>query len=191
MNITHPLVKETVNEVMKKESLAFNLEIDGCSKSDRGILLYYRIDLTNNEGFLKRFLFPIYIDGTNTYDEKISKVFDSIEKYKIKTGIIDAAKMNDAILQVADKVLNMKLKQVYASTKLELVKKVEKEQQKFNKYFEDKEKAISKIAIRNIREAKQKELHQQKINEKITLEKKKNLVPTLRLFAIAQIELKK
>jgi hypothetical protein len=191
LNITHPLIKETVNEVMKKESLAFNLEIEGCGKSDKGVLLYYRIDLTNNEGFLKRFLFPIYIDGTNAYDEKTSKMFDSIEKFKIKTGMVDTAKINETVLQVADKVLNMKLKQVYASTKVELVKKVEQEQQKFNKYFEDKEKAIAKIAIQNIREAKQKELYQQKINEKITLEKKKNLVPTLRLFAIAQVALRK
>jgi len=191
LNITHPLVKESVNEIMKKESLAFNLEIEGCGKSDKGMLLFYRIDLTNNEGFLKRFLFPIYIDGTNTYDEKISKIFDSIEKYKIKTGINNGIKINDTVLQVADKILNIRLKQVYASTKVELVKKVEQEQQKFNKYFEDKEKAITKIAIQNIREAKQRELYQQKVNEKVTLEKKKNLVPTLKLFAIAQIELKK
>ena len=78
---------------------------------------------------------------------------------------------------------------MFSETKLELIKKISDEQEKYSKYFSDKEKAIQNIAIPNIKEAKLKELSQQKIQEKIGLERKKNLVPVIKLFAVTQIRI--
>ena len=74
-------------------------------------------------------------------------------------------------------------------TKLELIKKVNEEQEKYSKYFSDKEKAIQNIAIPNIKEAKLKELSQQRIQEKIGLERKKNLVPSSNYLLLSQIRI--
>jgi hypothetical protein len=106
----------------------------------------------------------------------------------MKTGISSKLSINvDTAIIVAEEILNKKIKEKYSSTKLELVKQIEEEQKKFLKYFEDKEKAIKKIAIANIKLAKLEELNQQKIKEKINLEKKKNLVPKKKLFTVAEI----
>jgi SNF2 family DNA or RNA helicase len=188
VNITHPLIKDITKEILKHESLTFNLDIQNISFNSRGLLFYYKIDLTNNENFLRRYLIPIFIDENNTYNEKISEWFEKEYNVNMKTGISSKLSINvDTAIIVAEEILNKKIKEKYSSTKLELVKQIEEEQKKFLKYFEDKEKAIKKIAIANIKLAKLEELNQQKIKEKINLEKKKNLVPKKILFTVAEI----
>ena len=191
LNITHPITRKITEELIQKESLTFNIEIENTGFSSKGFLFYYRVDLTNNEGFMQRHLIPIFIDEKNIHQEKISNWFGSSKEYVLKAGLMNeiGIKPEEAIKQ-AETILNQKLKNEFGSTKLELLKKIEEEQTKFARYFEDKEKAIKKIAIPNIKEAKLMELGQQRVKEKIRLEKRKNLVPVIKLFAVARIRLR-
>ena len=191
VNITHQLTKNIVNEAQQKEALTFNLEIHGTGLNLQGVLFYYRVDLTNNEGFLRRYLIPIFVDQDLNYSDKVTKLFESKNSFTLKTGIsVSYNPKPEEAKEKAQEELNRKIKQLYTETKLELIKKLDQEQQRLNKYFEDKEKAISKIAIANIRDAKQKELIEQRIQEKTKLEKKKNLAPNIKLFAVAWIKMK-
>ncbi|MBU0460857.1 MAG: DEAD/DEAH box helicase family protein [Nanoarchaeota archaeon] len=193
INITHPLVKEITNELIKRESLTFNIEINKSKEEKEGILFYYRLDLTNNENFLRRFLIPIFIDSDLKYNSKLSEYFSKNIGFEFKTGL-NNKKMNDKseeAMNEAIKSLNLIIKDQFANTKLELIKKIEDEQNKFKQYFKDKENAIQKIAIENIKEAKLKELNQHKISEKIKLDKRKNLVPKIKLIAVAQVHFKR
>jgi hypothetical protein len=76
------------------------------------------------------------------------------------------------------------------STQLELHEKIEKEKENFEKYFKDKEVAIEKIAIDNIREHRLRELYNHREQERIDLKKKMNLVPQINLFAVAEVTLR-
>ena len=75
--------------------------------------------------------------------------------------------------------------------KLELIDKIDEERQKFDGYFKDKEKAVNRIAIPNIREAKLKELSQQRVSQKIAIEKRKNLVPGIKLITVARVSFRR
>lgn len=110
--------------------------------------------------------------------------------HNLQTGInIKTIPNAEKAMETSNSILESNVRQLFSAAKLELIKKVNEEQEKYSKYFGDKEKAIQNIAIPNIREGKLKELSQQRIQEKIGLERKKNLVPIIKLFAISQISI--
>ena len=141
-------IKEITNEIIKHESLTYNIEIQNTGFNTRGLLFYFKIDLTNNENFLRRYLVPIFIDENNIYQENISNWFEKDNNAKMQTGISSKlAYTADKSIMLAEEILNKKIKEKFSITKLELIKQIEEEQKKFLKYFEDKEQAIKKIAI--------------------------------------------
>lgn len=191
VNLTHPIVNQITEEIIDKESLTFNVEIPG-DYGKEGVLFFYRLDLTNNLDFLRRELIPIFISNAGEYDEKLSQYIEKNINLNFKpsldksTGNIDY----ENLMNKAREILDQKTKEIHSNTKLDLVEKADKEKTKFHKYFKDKEDAISKIAIDNIRESKQKEMQQQKVKEKIRIDKKKNLIPKIKLFAVAKVSVK-
>lgn len=62
-------------------------------------------------------------------------------------------------------------------------------QQKSEKYFNDRQAATLKIPIDNIREKRLRDIEDQRMKEKMDLQKKKNLVPKTTLFAVAEVTL--
>ena len=56
MGITHPLVQCITEESLQKDCLTCSAEITNFDQDAKGLLFYYRVDLTNNQGFLRRFL---------------------------------------------------------------------------------------------------------------------------------------
>ena len=87
INITHPLTKKVLHEILFNESLTFNIEMSNFSSIADGILFLYRIELTNNQGFVRRHIIPVFVDDNINYQEKVSKLFDNVDKYTIRTGM--------------------------------------------------------------------------------------------------------
>lgn len=193
IGITHPLVQKITEEAMEKDQLTCSIELVNSDRETKGMLFHYRVDFTNNQGFLRRFLVPIFIDEKLEYNESTSKLLENVETYQnLQTGInIKTISNPEKAMEISNSVLENKVRQLFGVTKLELIKRVNGEQEKYSKYFSDKEKAIQNIAIANIKEAKLKELSQQRIHEKIGLERKKNLVPIIKLFAVTQTRITK
>ncbi len=193
IGITHPLVQKITEEIMEKDFLTFTAELLNSNYETKGLLFYYRVDFTNNQGFLRRFLAPVFIDDNLKYNENVSRLLENLEgSQSLQTGInVKVITEPDKAMEVSNLELESKVRQLFSVAKLELIKKVTEEQEKYSKYFDDKEKAIQNIAIANIKESKLKELLQQRIQEKIGLERKKNLVPIIKLFAVTQIRITK
>jgi hypothetical protein len=53
------LVNSIVEDILDDDSLSFDLEIGGYGKEAKGFLFYYRLELTNNEGFNRRYTKPV------------------------------------------------------------------------------------------------------------------------------------
>ena len=193
LGITHPLVQSITEESLQKDCLTCSAELTNFDYETKGLFFYYRIDLTNNQGFLRRFIVPIFIDANLDYGENTSKLLDKMETLQnLQTGInIKTIPNAEKAIETSNSVLESNVRKLFSETKLELIKKITGEQEKYSKYFSDKEKAIQNIAIPNIKESKLKELSQQRIQEKIGLERKKNLVPIIKLFAVTQIRISK
>ena len=192
INITHDLCNNITKDILKRESLTFNVEIENSKHKAKGILFYYRLDLTNNENFLRRFLIPIFIENNISHNKILSQYFSKEENLNIKTGInnVDLIKQSEESMIEAKNILQDTIKEHFTNTKLELFNRIDQEQKKYNQYFKDKEMAIQRIAIENIKEAKLRELGQHRIQEKMKTEKRKNLVPNIKLVAVAQVQFK-
>lgn len=191
INLNHPLVNQIVNEMLDNDSLSFDLEIEGYNQNIKGILFFYRLELTNNEGFHRRHLIPVFINQRGTYDPKATIWFENNYDFKFEVDHVnDMGGRLEALKEKTETVRNTKINELMVTTKLELMEKIEKEQEKFERYFQDKELAIQKISIDNIREYRLKELDKQRNLERLNLNKKKNLVPIIDLFAVAEVTLK-
>ena len=191
INLNHPLVKSINNEIMESDSLSFDLEIGGYSHVLKGTLFYYRLELTNNEGFLRRFLVPIFITQDGKFDGKATEWFESNHRFDFKIDFVDDMVHDIEDLKAeAERIRDIKIKEFMVSTQLELREKLEKEKENFEKYFKDKEVAIDKIAIDNIREHRLRELYNQREQERTDMVKKMNLVPQINLFAVAEVTLR-
>lgn len=191
INIEHPFIKHILRKVLKEQSFAFDLTINGYSEEKKGVLFYYRSELTNNENFTKRELIPVFLNQQGQYDEKVSQwiasryIFD-FDVDDVDDRIIDV----NQLVNKAEEVRNIKINDFKIDTEIALRTQLNQDKSKFEKYFLDKEKAIEKIAIENIRDHQIKDLYDLRKREFKKYDKRANLVPKVNLFAVAEVTLK-
>ena len=191
INLNHPLVKSIVGDILDDDSLSFDLEIAGYKETIKGYLFYYRLELTNNEEFRRRHIIPVFVNQNGTYNREVTQWFKSTYEFDFKVDIVDDMVVEIEILEdMAESVLEERAKNCMTETKLELLEKIEIEQKKSEKYFNDRKDAISKIPIENIREPRLREIEEQRMQKRIDLQKEKNLVPKTTLFAAAEVTLR-
>ena len=141
INLNHPLVKQITSEMLDNDYLSFDLEIEGYNQNLKGILFFYRLELTNNEGFHRRHLIPIFINQRGTYDPRATVWFENNYNFKFDVDHVnDMGARIEILKEKAETVRNTKIKELMVTTKLELMEKIEKEQEKFERYFQDKER---------------------------------------------------
>ena len=191
LNFNHSFVRNIVLDSMEEDSLTFNLEYKGYSKDIAGTLFYYRFELTNNEGFVKRKIVPIFIDENGIFDSDVSFWFENLEEYNFKKSDEIIEQNFEDLLSSANTIRDEKMYDFKSLVELELLEKLNDEKDKFEKYFKDKEFAISKIAIENIRIKQFEKLRKERIDEMNKFSRKRNIVPKIELFAIANVRLLK
>ncbi|MDR3292429.1 MAG: DEAD/DEAH box helicase [Methanobrevibacter sp.] len=190
INLSHPLVKTILNEIISNDSLSFNLKVSNYNENIKGSLFLYNLEITNNEGFIRKKLIPVFIDEENNYNEKVSEWFENNVNFEIKMDFKEDTKWSfESIKLKADEIKDQKIKEHLTNIKYEFYEKIEEEKKKFDKYFENKEKEINKRGIENIKESMINKLIEQKEKNELDMKKKMNLVPKIKLFAIAEITL--
>ena len=97
----------------------------------------------------------------------------------------------EELLSFANKVRDNEMNEFKSETEIKLLEQINHDKEKFEKYFKDKEYAINKIAIDNIRLVQLQDLRDLRQEEFEKFARKKNIVPKYELFAIAKVELYK
>jgi superfamily II DNA or RNA helicase len=111
LNLSHPLVKKILDELLSNDSLAFDLKITNYSENIKGTLFLYDLKITNNEDFKRKYLIPIFIDENNTFNEKVSDWFERNIDFKIKMDFREDKHENlDEIQSKVDELKMKKLK---------------------------------------------------------------------------------
>ena len=191
LNFNHYFVRGIVDDNISKDSLSLNLRFKGYSEDISGFLFYYRLELTNNEGFVKRKLIPIFLNEEGIYDSKVSRWFENLKNFEFDMGSQPVTEDFNKLLESADKFRDIEMNDFRAQTEIDLLQKINHDKEKFEKYFKDKEYAINKIPIDNIRNKQLYDLRQLRQEEFEKFARKKNLVPKSDIFAIAKVELLK
>lgn len=191
LNFNHNFVRNIVDVNISDDSLSLNLKYKGYSEEISGFLFYYKLELTNNEGFVKRKLVPIFLNEEGMYDSKVSKWFESLKEFNFEMSTEPIVADFNNLLNIADKFRDVEMDSFLAQTKIDLYQKINHDKEKFEKYYRDKEFAINKIAIDNIRNKQLDDLRHLRQKEFEKFARKKNLVPQSDYFAIAKVELLK
>lgn len=191
LNVNHPFVRNIVERNIENDSLSFNITYTGYRDNIKGFLFYYRFELTNNEGYVKRKLVPIFLNQQGIYDSKVSNWLKDIKDYDFKMNDdIVTEDFNDLLLR-ANVIRDKEMNEFISETEMNLLEKINHDKEKFEKYFKDKEYAINKIPIDNIRDSQLQDLRDLRQREFEKFARKKNIVPNYQLFAIAKLELRK
>lgn len=189
LNFNHPFVRQIVLNNIENNFLLFNLEYNGYSQDISGTLFYYKLELTNNEGFIKRKIVPIFVNENGYYDINVSNWFNNLNDFNFKMGNIKYDNDIEYLLSNVTPIIDDEMLNFKSNVELELLEKLNTDKDKYDKYYKDKEFAIKNIGIENIRNKKLENLRNQRINEMNKFLRKRNLVPKINLFLVAKIKL--
>lgn len=188
ININHPLVKTIVEKYINDSPRVYNIKIYDNSEDMNGFLFYYRFEITNNEGFIKHKLVPIFLNNEGRYDSKMSNLFDNVNKYNISMGYGEVFDNFEFLLPNVNKIRDEIMEEFIIEEEIKLFERLNIEKDKFELYFNNKEKEINKIGIENIKNKKLNDLRNLRKEELDKFTRRKNIVPKYELFVIAKVE---
>jgi superfamily II DNA or RNA helicase len=192
MSLQHPYIKnliENLDETLVDKSAA-KLQIkEKKFEGIRGFLFIYTLSINNHID--QKYEYPImsFIDNCGYYSHRISQYFqenEDITASELITGKIDIPFQN--IVTVAYNKAMERAEGIYFDKKVEIEQKLLKLERKMEKYYLDKEKAIGKIVIENIKGSKIKELYENKKKMMESISQRKLLFPELKCQQIAYVE---
>lgn len=188
ININHPLVKTIVEKYINDTSRVYNIKINDYSEDMNGFLFYYRFEITNNEGFIKHKLVPIFLNDEGIYDSKMSNLFDNLHNYNISMRYDEVSDNFELLLPTVNKISDEIMEEFIIGEEIKLFERLNVEKDKFEIYFNNKEKEINNIGIENIKNKKLNDLRNLRKEELDKFARRKNIVPKYELFAIAKVE---
>ncbi|WNZ30026.1 MAG: DEAD/DEAH box helicase family protein [Candidatus Bathyarchaeota archaeon] len=192
--VRNPFVKTVLKYIENKfpTEIASSFTVTNSKHNSEGILACFEIIFDNNYGYKRKFIEPIFVEKHGTINNEISQIFNYPEMLHFIPEVSFTLNRNQTedLFQTALKEIETKMYQTYQKEKTILLTKLQKEREALSQFYSDKENAIDKIAIENIRKAKRVELQKQKQEDLHLISVKSTLIPQIRLFELAMVELK-
>jgi len=188
-SLKHEFVREAIEHCQKKGFVtAISIE-DSRFSGKEGILTYWHLKIENNYDFNKKYYIPIFIEKNYRYNRRISRLFKDMDYLSkgIPSYLPEFVKKEDTY----DKLKNEAEKEaenIFLEEQLDWQQKLKQKKQDLQQYYQEKEKAIKKIKIDNIREGRQEKLKQEWEQEEKELKDKKDLYPKLNCEQLAYIK---
>lgn len=185
--INHPFIQESIatskNAGKTSEFCIRYDKFDGIS----GILFNWILTLTNNFNINTQYLIPIFLDENFRYNRRISEYMRNIESMQLELSEVKADYNIDKSFQIAFSTASEVSENIFLEKQQDWLKKIDENKVKLDKYYRQKNEAISQIKIDNIRESKKKELVREKSQKLIEIQKESNLIPNLECIQIAKV----
>lgn len=188
-NINHPFVRNIINKYKNTDTMVFNIRYDKYEDNIEGYLFYYKLELINNENFIKKKLIPVFLDINGIYNDKVSNWFNTFHDYHFEMNTKDVTDNLELLIVNANQIIDKEMDDFKIQTEVKLLESINLEKEKFEKYIKNKEKTINKIVIDNIKNKQLNDLMDLKTEEFEKFSRKKNIVPKYDLIAIAKVEL--
>jgi len=186
-SIRHPFMKESIatsKNIGRTSQFCINYEkFSGIN----GLLFIWLFTISNNFNMNTQSLIPIFLDSNLRYNRRISEYLRNIENLQIEENNLKADIDIDKTYQVALSVVGEISENIFLEKQRDWLKKIKENKEKMDKYYKQKEEAISQIKIINIRESKKRELIREKNQKMIELKKQSSLIPNIECVQIAKV----
>ena len=104
--------------------MSFNIKIKGYNENVTGFLFYYRFELTNNEGFVKRKLVPIFLNEQGIYDSRMSNWFKNIKEFNFEMRDKPVTDNFEELLLLANKIRDTEMNEFKSETEIKLLEQI-------------------------------------------------------------------
>jgi len=183
MNISAKMARELAMDVTARMQL-------GESKfaGESGVLFIYQLRLSNYVDRERWFIIPCFINSAGQYNSRISKYFQDMPEQVRDLIEIKISLDWEQIMETGQLNAERLAEAVYYEETLELEDKIRKQEESRHTYFQAREKALQRIAVDNIRNARLKELQEKRRTWELQFRKRRQLIPLLNCEQIAYVE---
>jgi ERCC4-related helicase len=156
---------------------------------EKGFLFIYKMHITNYIDQPKEYIISIYINLAGQVNNRISQFFSESNFVNASDLVIGELTFDiNAMRKIAEKVASEKAEIAFIELREQMKQSITAMEQKLIKYYSDKEKALKRIAVENIRTAKLKELSNDMLDKQKELRQRNQIVPSLKCEQIAYVE---
>lgn len=195
LSFQHPYIVELLSyleDALREDTTARLLVRESKFSGEKGFLFIYRLTLTNYVDPAVHYLVPCYVSfagGSGRVNGRISRYFRDCERLDC-TDLVATDIPYDLkeAWQLARRAVQQDAEVLFLQAKERLEKKLRDEEEKFEQYYRDRELAIERIAVNNIRAAKKKELEEDRKARRQEWMRRWQLVPSLSLEQVAYVE---
>lgn len=195
LSFQHPYMVELLSDLedtLREDTTARLLVREGKFSGEKGLLFIYRLTLTNYPDPAVHHVVPCYVSfagGRGRVNSRISRYFRDCEQLDC-TDLVAGGIPCDLkeAWQLARGAVQQEAEVLFYQAKERLEKRLRDEEEKFVKYYRDRELAIERIAVDNIRAAKQKELEEDQKARQQEWVRRRQLAPNLSLEQVAYVE---
>jgi superfamily II DNA or RNA helicase len=155
---------------------------------EKGVLFICRLRLNNYVDRERLFMVPCFISSDGQYHLRISKYFQDLPE-RVSDLIEIATPLNwDLIIETGQVNAERLAEAIYYEETVALEEKIHKQEESRRSYLQAREKALQRIAVDNIRNARLKELENEMHSFQQESRKRRQLVPSLTCEQIAYVE---
>ena len=188
LGVKHPFMKESMI-TSKSMGRASSFYIENSKfTGTRGFIFNWLFTISNNCDMHRHYLIPTFIDDHLKFNRRISDYFKNIDEVKLFECKEETKRDIDAYHQEAEVAVNELAENIFWELERNWKLKIETDNKKMGRYYNQKAKAIEQIPIDNIRSGKQTELRREREQKIQELKKQTQLFPDLVCFQIAWVE---
>jgi len=192
LSLNHPFVFELIRnlDTTQEEHVTAKLQIrENKFAGEKGFLSLYKLTVANYVDPPREYIIPCFISTDGKLNNRLSQYFNELNVSAIKDLIVGELPYDlHKVLQASGEAAEQKAETIFLEFKDQLAKKLKEAGIKLERYFVDKEVALHKIAIENIRLAKLKELEKDKTEKLSEIRRRMQVVPSLNCQQFAYVE---
>ena len=196
LHLNHPIVEQLLDQLTQETNpLTAQMQLRPespqgklISPGSQGVFAVYVLQATNHTDVNRQELIPVYLDHMGISQPRLAQLLLSLSPEQVDTAYTpldpnEITRIKDMVWKIAESQAGDRFSEI----QLEHAEQTNAEQRKIEQYYRQQEGAVRQIAIENIRQAKQRDLLEQRRADIATLQKSIQLVPDLKLIGVAFI----
>lgn len=191
LGLGHPFIRDISAKVAQELAMEVSARIqvrESKFAGVAGVLFIYQLKLWNYVERERLFIIPCFIDSGGQYNSRISKYFEEVPEQVQDLVEIRSALDWDYIIEKGRVTAERLAEGIYFEELLKLEDKIRQQEENRYSYFQAREKALQRIAVDNIRNARLKELQEEIRAWDLQSRKRRQLIPSLQCEQIAYVE---
>ena len=183
MNISAKVARELAMDITARMQV-----VESKFAGETGVLFIYQLRLNNYVDRERLFIIPCFISLDGRYNSRISKYFQNMPEQVRDVIEIKPSLDWDQIIEKGQINAERLAEAIYYEETLNLDDKIRQQEESRYSYFQAREKALQRIAVDNIRNARLKELQEGMRIWELRSRKRRQLIPSLNCEQIAYVE---